>query len=201
MKKILINILVVLAVSALTACTKGDLQKDLGFPVIYIPQATVTGLDNSYPVPAGPLSQYTSRNCMIQDGKLSIIIGVMRAGFVSDKKGFSVNLGECQSDAERKLAEYEENGVPAMALPAGTYSIPSKIDVPAGQNESTAYVTVDLGALASCRDQIVTPDGSKLLVLGLEISNPSEYALADANTSVVLVIDPASEYWEGQPII
>lgn len=201
MKKILINILTVLAAFAITSCEEGDSEKDLGFPVIYIPQATVTGLDNSYPVPAGPLSQYTSCNCSISDGKLNIIVGVQRAGFISDKKGFSVSMGECQSETDRKLSEYTEAGTPAMALPSGTYSIPSKIDVPAGESEATAFVTVDLGALAAHKDEIVGADGASLLVLGLEITNPTAYTLADTNTSVVLVIDPASAYWEGQTIL
>lgn len=201
MKKILINILTFLAACALVSCEQGDSQKDLGFPVIYIPQAAYTGLDNSYPVPAGPLSQYRSCNCTVKDGKLNIILGVTRAGFIADKQAFSVDLGECRSEADRKLAEYEEKGTPAMILPEGTYSFPSKIDVPAGASEATCLVTVDLTALASHKDEIVTGDGCKLLLLGLEISNPSAYSLAESNTSVVLIIDPASEDWEGQAIL
>lgn len=201
MKRILINFLVVLAAFTFASCEKGDSEKDLGFPVIYIPQATVTGLDNSYPVPAGPLDQLTTRNCSIENGKLNIILGVARAGFISDKKGFSVSLGECPAETERKLAGYQENGTPAMALPAGTYSIPAKIEVPAGESGATSFVTVDLGSLASHREDIFTADGSKLLVLGLEISNPTAYELAATNTSVVLVIDPASAHWGDKPLI
>lgn len=198
MKKILITILAVIAVFVLASCEKGDSQKDLGFPVIYIPQATVTGLDNSYPVPAGPLNQYTSCNCIVQDGKLNIIVGVSRAGFIAEKKGYSVSLGECQSETDRKLAEYQEKGTPAMALPAGTYSFPAKIEVPDGESEATCFVTVDLAALAAHKYDIFTDGGCKLLVLGLEISNPSTYELAKTNTSVVVVIDPASEHWGGR---
>lgn len=201
MKKILFNIFVVLSAFAIASCEKGDSQKDMGFPVIYIPQATVTGLDNSYPVPAGPLNQYTTCNCNVKEGKLNIIVGVTRAGFIADKKGYSVSLGECPAETDRKLAEYQEKGTPAMALPAGTYSFPAKIEVPSGESGTTCYVTVDLNALASHKAEIVTADGSKLLVLGLEISNPSVYELAETNTSVVLVIDPASEHWGDEPLI
>lgn len=201
MKKIFIKILVVLTAFTLASCEKGDSEKDLGFPVIYIPQATVTGLDNSYPVPAGPLDQLTTCNCSVENGKLNIILGVTRAGFIADKKGFSVSLGECQAETDRKLAGYQEDGTPAMALPSGTYSFPSKIEVPAGENGATCFVTVDLASLASHKEEIFSDNGSKLLVLGLEISNPTAYELAETNTSVVLVIDPASAHWGDKPLI
>lgn len=201
MKKIVINILLVLSAFAFAACEKGDSTKDLGFPVIYIPQATVTGLDNTYPVPAGPLDQYTTCNCNVKDGKLNILVGVLRAGFIADRKGFSVNLGECPAEAGSKLAEYAEKETPAMALPSGTYDIPSKIEVPDGESGATCYVSVDLSALAAHKAEITEGGTCKLLVLGLEISNPSRYSLAEENTSVVLVIDPASEFWGDQPII
>lgn len=201
MKKIFINILAVVAALALSGCEKGDSQKDLGFPVIYIPQATVTGLDNTYPVPAGPLDQYTTCNCKVEDGKLNVIIGVLRSGFIADRKAYSVSLGECPSETQSKLDGYAEAGTPAMALPAGTYSIPSKIEVPAGENGATCYVSIDLAALAVHKTQITADGGMKLLVLGLEISNPTQYSLAEKNTSVVMVIDPASEYWGEKPLI
>ena len=40
-----------------SSCEPSDANKDYGFPLIYIPQATVTGLDNSYPIPTGPIAQ------------------------------------------------------------------------------------------------------------------------------------------------
>lgn len=201
MRKIFIDILVVFAAFSLIGCEKGDSQKDLGFPVIYIPQATYTGLDNTYPVPAGPLNQYTTCNCNVKDGKLNVIIGVLRSGFVAERKAYSVSLGECQTETQRKLLEYGQNGTPAMALPAGTYTIPSRIEVPSGENGATCYVSIDLAALAAHKGEITQGGVCRLLVLGLEISNPTTYSLAEKNTSVVMVIDPASEYWGETPII
>ena len=51
------NILLFLLVSAFVSCQPNDATKDYGFAKIYIPQATVTGLDNSYPIPLGPFYQ------------------------------------------------------------------------------------------------------------------------------------------------
>lgn len=205
MNKILTKIIAsaTLAALALTfcACETNDATKDYGFPVIYMPQATVTGLDNSYPVPGGPMDQYTSYNCNVKDGKLNVVVGVIRAGYFANAKGFSVNLGVNESETSRKLAEYSEKGTLAMALPEGCYTVPSKITVPDGESGATCYVSIDLAALATHKGEIRTEDGCKLLVLGLGISNPTAYELAKENTSIVMVIDPDSEYWKDIQIL
>lgn len=186
---------------AFCACETNDATKDYGFPVIYMPQATVTGLDNSYPVPGGPMDQLTSYNCNVKDGKLNVVVGVMRAGYIAKPQGFTVNLGVNADETSRKLAEYSEKGIAAMALPEGSYSVPSKITVPDGESGATCYVSIDLAALAAHKGEIRTEEGCKLLVLGLGISGPTAYELAEENTSIVMVIDPDSEYWNGTEII
>lgn len=196
MKKKLITIFAAFAaVLSFTACEAGDSEVDLGNPVIYIPQATVTGLDNSYPIPSGPFGQNTSYTCNVKDGKLNIALGVIRAGFIKNAKAFSVNLGTSNSETARKLAEYAEKETPAMALPESVCSIPGKIEVEAGKNSGTCYVSVDLNALAN-NASIKAESQYKLLVLGLEISNPTEYELAEKNTSVVIVLDLNSSNWD-----
>jgi hypothetical protein len=42
----------------------------------------------------------------------------------------------------------------------------------------------------------VTDGKYQLLVLGLEIANPTEYELAESNTSVVIVLDLNSSEWD-----
>lgn len=202
------NIIRTIASAALAAlvltfnsCETDDAKKDYGFPVIYMPQATVTGLDNSYPVPGGPIDQLTSYNCNVKDGKLNVCVGVMRAGYIAKAKGFSVNLGVSESETARKLAEFAEKGTLAMELPEGCYNVPSKIEVPEGESGATCYVSIDLAALAAHKGEIRTAEGAKLLVLGLEISNPTAYELASENTSVVMIIDVDSEYWKGTEIL
>ena len=57
-------------------------------------------------------------------------------------------------------------------------------------------MTVDLQALAGQASSIITDGKYQLLVLGLEIANPTQYELAENNTSVVIVIDLNSAEWD-----
>lgn len=195
------NILLFLLVSAFVSCQPNDATKDYGFAKIYIPQATVTGLDNSYPIPLGPFYQNSVYTCKYDkgSGKLSIVVGVIRSAYLSEQKAFSVSLGYSQSETDRKLEEYADKAVPAVALSPSVCTIPGTIQVEAGNNGGTCYVDVDMKALAAQRSSLVTHEGYKLLVMGLEITNPTEYELADNNTSVVIVLDLGSEYWDQVP--
>lgn len=200
MKNIHKTLLFVL-VAALLSCQPDDATKDYGFAKVYIPQATVTGLDNSYPVPLGPFYQNSVYTCKYDkgSGRLSIALGVIRSAYLSEQKAFSVSLGHSQAETDRKLAEYAGKGVPAEALSPSVCTIPGTIQVEADTNGGTCYVDVDMKALAAQRSSLLTPDGYKLLVLGLEISNPTQYELADNYTSVVIVLDLGSEHWDQVP--
>lgn len=195
-RKILLTVAAVSAAMAFAGCEPTDANKDYGFPKIYIPQATVTGLDNTYPVPNGPFNQNVAYTCYYEDGKLNIALGVVRAGALADQKAFTVDLSVSQSETDRKLSSYSEAGTPAMALPVDLCSIPGKISVPAGDNTGTCYLSVDFEKLALRMDELVEDDVYKLLVLGLEISNPTEYYLSETNTSVVVVIDLNDTDWD-----
>lgn len=183
--------------AAFCACEPADSNKETGFPLIYIPQATVTGLDNTYPIPNGALDQYTNYVCRYnqQSGALEIALGAYRAGYLTTSKGFTVDLGVCQSETERKLSELES----AMALPLEYCTIPEKITVEEGKNSGSCYVSVNMKALAAKRADIMADDSYKLLVLGLQISNPTAYELAQKNTSVVIVLDLNSSHWDNAP--
>lgn len=183
-------------VSILAGCEPSDANKDYGFPMIYIPQATVTGMDNSYPIPNGPLDQNKTYVCNFKDGKLNIALGVVRAGAIAKEKAFSVDLKVCDGETARKIAEYDSKGVPAAELPISLCTIPGKINVKEGENTGTCYVTVDLKTLAGQASSILTDGKYQLLVLGLEIANPTEYELAESNTSVVIVLDLNSSEWD-----
>lgn len=180
----------------LAGCEPSDANKDYGFPKIYIPQATVTGMDNSYPIPNGPLDQNKTYVCNFKEGKLNIALGVVRAGALAEEKAFSVDLKVSEEETAKKIAEYDANDTPAAELPAGVCTIPEKISVKEGENTGTCYVTVDLQSLSSQASTLLVDGKYKLLVLGLEIANPTAYELAETNTSVIIVLDLNSEEWD-----
>ena len=193
--------LVLIALVVLTSCEKDDATKDYGFPKVYIPQATVTGLDNSYPIPLGPFYRNSTYSCSYDDasGKLGIALGVIRSGYLSKQQAFTVDLGVSGEQTDRKLAEYAAAGTPAAELPQSVCTIPGKISVEEGNSGGTCSVQVDLKALSSQRSSLYVDGMYKLLVLGLEISNvsgPGGYELADNYTSVVIVLDLGSPEWD-----
>ncbi|MBO4635140.1 MAG: hypothetical protein J5669_07190 [Bacteroidales bacterium] len=195
------RIIVLAGVLALAACQKEDATKDYGFPKVYIPQATVTGIDNSYPVPQGPFYRNSVHTCSYDSasGKLEIILGVMRSGYFSNQQAYSVKLGVSAEETSRKLTEL---GAGAAQLPQAVCDIPDRISVEAGTSGNTCCLGVDLKALSAQRASFYAGGAYKLLVLGLEISDlqgPADYTLADKNTSVVLVLDLGSEHWDNAP--
>lgn len=195
-RKIALSCVAVWVSLVFTGCEQTDAEKDYGFPKIYIPQATVTGLDNTYPIPNGPFGQNTSYTCYFRGGKLNIALGVVRAGALAHEKGFTVDLSVSQAETDKKLASYEAAGTPAMALPVNLCSIPEKIAVLEGENTGTCYFTVDLETLSRKMSELVEGNRYKLLVLGLSISNPTAYELSDTNTSVVVVLDLNDTDWD-----
>ena len=116
MKICLRNYLSVLAIAvmamAMVGCETSDANKDYGFPLVYIPQATVTGMDNSYPIPNGPFGWNTKYTCYYENGKLNIAIGVVRAGKLANEKAFTVDLGVSDEETAKKIAELEGKGTP-----------------------------------------------------------------------------------------
>ncbi len=192
--KIFIAICVIFLLAS--ACGKTDANKDYGFPYIYIPQATVTGLDNSYPIPVGPLGQNSTYCCKYEEktGTLDIALGVIRSAYIANAQAFSVKLETCPDLTASKLDEYGSKSTSAIELPAEFYTLPEKIDVAAGKNSGTCYVPVDVKKLS--QEALYESGKYKLLVLGLQITDPTAYELAEENTRVVIVIDFNSSYWD-----
>lgn len=196
--KNIVKILGLALVLLLPACQADDATKDYGFAKVYIPQATVTGLDNSYPIPLGAFYQNSVYTCRYdkQSGRLQIALGVIRSGYFARQQAFTVDLSYSQEATQEKLAAYAGKGTPAEALPESICTIPGKISVPEGESGGTCYVEVDMKALAARQASLYVNGVYKLLVLGLEISNPTAYELADNYTSVVIVLDLGSEHWD-----
>lgn len=182
-----------MAALLLASCGKEDAVKDYGFAKVYIPQATVTGIDNSYPIPLGPFYQNSKYTCAYDaaSGKLDIVLGVIRSGYFAQSPGYSVSLGKYTPDAPE-----------GVELPADVYSFPSAIVVPDGETGATVKVSVDLKALSAKRASFYAAGVYQILYLGLEISSlqgPANFSLADSNTSVVIKLDMGSEHWDSVP--
>lgn len=161
-------------------CEKGDGDLDYGFAYIYIPQATVSGgLNNHYPVPGG--AGENTYNFKEENGKLNVILGVLRSGKIANAPGFTVDIATSSNLTEDAV---DSGAIPnAMALPASLYEIPGNVTVDPGKNSTAFYLSININALM---------DGSydgKNLVLAVGISNPTNFELSDENTSVVVVIN------------
>ena len=173
--KIKIVLLILLAFSILTGCQEGDGDDDYGFAYIYMPQAMVAGgLENNYNVPSG--GGESAYNFKVNDGKLNIILGVLRSGKLSDK-AFSVDINAFVPSSGVLSA------VGGIALPSTIYSLPQILNVPSDKSGESFLLSVDAAALKS-----EVYDGKKL-VLVVEISNPSNFELSETGTSVVVIID------------
>jgi len=201
MKALYKSIILIAALAMAWACEPGDASKDLGYAKVYIPQATSTGLDNSYPIPSGPFYQYSEYTCKYDkaSGKLLVAVGVIRAGYFNHQQAYSVNLGISKAQTDSKVDALNAAGTPAEAFPQNLCTVPAKIDVPEGSSGQTCYVELDLKTLSAQQASLLSGDVYKSLVLGLEISNltgPSNYELSDKNTSVVIVLDLNSEHWD-----
>lgn len=66
----------------------------------------------------------------------------------------------------------------------------------AGSNSGTCYVGIDLNALSKISLFDTATKTYKKLVLGLRISDPTEYELAEENISVAVVLDLNSSHWD-----
>ena len=188
--------LAVLLAVLLTGCFKSYNEDDVGFARIYIPQATITGLDNSYPVPRGAFGVNTSYTCFYKDGSLNIALGVVRSGSFAVQKAFSVSISMSQEETTDYLAKMEEDGEDAVQIPSGMYDLPGSVSVEAGKNTGTFYMSVNMNSLASQSALLMGDNEWKKLVLAVKISNPTEYELSDANTSIVVIIDLNSIHWD-----
>lgn len=185
-----------LLVIMFASCKESDSEKDIGFPKIYIPQATITGLDNSYPIPNGAFGQNTSYNCFYKDGILNIALGVVRSGYINNAKGFSVTVETSPDEAARKVSQLEGNGDVAIQMPSGIYQLPANVEVQSGNNTGAFYLPINLRELANSSASLSEKNKWKKLVLGVKITNPTQYELSETNTSVVVIIDLNSEHWD-----
>ncbi len=156
---------------------EGDGDADYGFGKVYMPQAVSTGgLNNSYAVPSGG-GDYTY-NFRVENGTVRIILGVIRSGKLSDKKGYTVDVYTSAEDTAAAVSAFG-----GEAMPEGLYSLPSTVVVPDGKTGGTFYL--DIPVLAISRSEYA----GKKLVLSVGIRNPSAYELSDAATKTAVIVN------------
>ena len=159
MKNKLILLIAFLCTCAFAAC-EGDGDADYGFGKVYMPQAVSTGgLNNSYAVPSGG-GDYTY-NFRVENGTVRIILGVIRSGKLSDKKGYTVDVYTSAEDTAAAVSAFG-----GEAMPEGLYSLPSTVVVPDGKTGGTFYL--DIPVLAISRSEYA---GKKLVLsVGIPVS-------------------------------
>jgi len=171
--KIILSLLLILSI--FSSCKKGDGDQDYGFPYIYMPQAMLSGgLDNYYNVPSGG-GEYTY-NFKVENGKLNIILGVLRSGKLPNE-AYSVNVS-AEAPSSSVLA-----AVGGIVMPSTLYTLPQKVDVSADKSGESFYLSIDSNTLSSA-----TYAGKKL-VLTISINSPSKFELAETGTDVVVIVD------------
>ncbi len=169
------SIILLFFILVFLGCEKGDGFTEFGFEKIYIPQAMVTGgINDNYTVPSGG-GEYTL-NFNVSDGKVNVILGVLRSGS-SKSAAYSVDIKSYTPSAEVLTS------LGGTALPTTLYTLPNKVDVSADKTGETFYLSIDAQALLS------EAYDANILVVTVEITNPSLYELAEKGTKLNVVID------------
>lgn len=172
MRKILYSLISV-CLLVLTSCAKGDGDLDYGLMKVYIPQAMAGGgIDNYYNVPSGGGSD--TYNYQVTEESIDIFLGVMRSGKAAGE-GFSVDI-EVNAGNSAKVAKT----LGATVMPQSLYTLPANVQVEAGKNSKTFYMSLD-------KAQLKTKSGK--MVLCVNLANPSRYELSDKGTEVAIVVD------------
>jgi hypothetical protein len=165
--------------AALTGCCKSDDNGQVfGIPVIYMPQAMQSGgISLLYAVPTG--LDTATRNYVVDEaqGTLEVILGVSRSGMQA-ADGYTVKVS---ADADTVNAAIGAGKLQAVSLPEKDFSLPTSVDVPAGKNGATFYLSVDL-------DQLKTFAGKKVAV-AVRVSDPSRYTLNKEYSETIVDID------------
>ncbi len=173
MKKIILSAIISLSVLVTFSCQKGDGEADYGNSFIYMPQSMVSGgINNYYNVPSGGAEN--TRNFKVSEENVDIFLGVMLSGKKAGE-GFSVNIVE---DSEASASAATSLG--ATVLPLSECSFPSSVEVEAGKNTKTFYLSIP---------KTFVDKNEGIYVLALRLDSPSAYELSSKGTMVVVVID------------
>lgn len=174
---------IILAV--LSGCEKEASSMDYGSPLVYMPQSMQSGTDIVYNVPSGLDSATYNYVIDTPDDKLNIVLGVLRSGKAANN-AFSVAILTNPDTVTAAIANGSLAGNPdptdsIVLLPSGAYSLPATVSVPAGSNQATFYLSVDIA-------QLKTYAGKKV-ALAVYLDKLSTYQLSPTNAETIVVID------------
>lgn len=162
------------AVLLLSGCQQADGDRDFGYGYVMMPQSQ--RVEGYYAVPSGG-GDYTY-NFKVEEGVLKIFLGVLRSGKIADK-GFSVGIVNNENEAQRFVNTVES----AIIMPAGMFTVPANISVPADSNQATFYMEI------AVQDIMKADYDGKKLVACIELSNPTNYTLSHDAFSTIVVMD------------
>jgi hypothetical protein len=179
-------LLTLVAIIFISSCEVPDSEIEYGFPLIYMPQASVLsgGLNNNYPVPGGN-NRYPNYHLDSISGQIDIVLGVYRAG-LQKLEEFSVDI---YSNIDT-INQIISNNIIANAaiLPADLYSFPTNVTVTDGNREMIFYLTVDGAKLNSDYPELA----GKTLLVAIAIQNPTKYELNHSLSTTIVRINANS---------
>ncbi|WP_343671180.1 DUF5013 domain-containing protein [Chitinophaga sp.] len=171
--------IIIFILSLLWACKK---DKDTyGIPNIYMPQALNVsgGISANYPVPTGTDSSTYNYAIDAAAKKLNIILGVAQSS-TNKSEGYTVNI-VTDADTINLLKFNNILDANTLLMPAGLYTLPAAVNVPAGKSEGNFLLSLDI-------DQLKSSDyEGKKLALAVRLQSAGKYAIA-ANAAVTIVI-------------
>ncbi len=185
--KALCSLAALAAAAFLTFSCKENGKEELGVQLVYMPQASMYngGITNEYPVPLEGISiaNYT----LSEEGEMKVVLGVTRSG-EAKLEAYSVTVGYDPAATAAAVSSMGEN---AVAIPDGTFSVPSSVSVPAGERQATFYLTVDMAKIREEHKDFY----NKKIICAVKISNPTKYELNN-DLSTTLVSITGSEFIE-----
>lgn len=167
-----------------SSCEKDDSAKEYGIPLVYMPQSVNVslGLTAIYPVPSSSNgTSPTGVNYFVDEknGKVNIILGASLSGTATG--AYSVDI-KVNNDTIQQLLSNGTFGPNYAAMPASSFTIPAKLDVPE-TGAATFYLAVD-------NSLIIDPAYlGKHLVLAVEISNGSKYTIDKSRATTIVDLD------------
>jgi hypothetical protein len=175
--------LLFLSFSVITSCEKADSAIAYGNSKIYMPAAINKsgGVSNDYPVPSGVDSSTFNYIIDKKENKIRIALGATLSG--PQNGAYGVDISVNTDTVQKVLSNGTFNPATYQLMPASMYTVPARLDVPAGKRSGTFYVSIDIPQLK------LNQYAGKFLLLAVTISNPSGYPLNAALSTTMIILD------------